>query len=93
MDIIKIAMAAFGGTIVGGLAGWQSSGEDWNWRKFMTTVLTGIGSAIALALTYEFAAPISTRDILAAFLAGIGINTGRVAISNMIALRAKTPNV
>lgn len=93
MTITLVAIAAFVGTIVAGITGWLAANESWNWRKFATTFVTGIASAVVVAVAAQLPDVIGARDLFIAFLAGAGINVARVNASNAIAMRVadKTP--
>jgi hypothetical protein len=75
MDTLIIAVSAFGGAAIAGFAGWLKSGNPWNTRTYLTTVVSGIGTAIVFALAYQFSeGGIRVYDILAAVAAGAGVD-------------------
>lgn len=71
-----IALSAFLGSLVSGALGWLSSGQPLVARTYMSTVLRGVLSAIALAAAYTLDTNPSVIFIplATAFLSGAGID-------------------
>ena len=77
MWLLWIAIAAFAGAIIAGLLGYFSSGTKFSARKYLPTVLRALLAAGALALTYELVGDVASgADIVAAFMAGAGVDVG-----------------
>jgi hypothetical protein len=88
MDALIVAGCCFLGSIFSGLLGWLKSGEPFKSRDFMASVLSGVGAAIVFALAYNYTATgLTIFDILAAVIAGMGVDVGVNRISGAIAAR------
>lgn len=77
MNTLIIAAAVFAGSLLSGGIGYLKSGEPFIFKKYLLSVLSGIGGAVAFALAYQFTASgVTIYNILAAFLAGMGVASG-----------------
>ncbi|MFW6125474.1 MAG: hypothetical protein ACOC58_00050 [Chloroflexota bacterium] len=74
MDILLVALAAFGGGVVSAALGWLESGEPFEARKFASSALRAFLAGAGFAAAYTFAGPVAMLDILTAFLAGAGVD-------------------
>ena len=86
MGIVYVSLAAFGGGVVSALLGYLKAGEAFVAGKFLASVLRALlaGGAFAVA-TYAIAnGGISMLDIVVAFLAGAGVETGLHRVSGAI---------
>ncbi len=88
--MFTLAIAAALGAVAVGTVGFLGSGEKFEIRKFLGTVITGVISGATIAAV--FGEVVVTGQLIAlAFLAGTGADGARVAISNAIAARANSP--
>lgn len=88
--MISLAIAAAIGAIAVGTIGFLGSGEKFEVRKYLATVLTGILSGVGVVLLFSDVA-VTERLIILAFAAGAGVDSAKTAISNAIAARANSP--
>jgi hypothetical protein len=85
MDIIYIAIAALGGSLISGLIGWLKSDQPWNTKKYVESILSGIGAAAVLAMAYQFSeGGLKIYDLLAALAGGMGVDNAVNRISGII---------
>lgn len=73
--MVLIALAAFGGGILGALLGFFDAHEAFDWRKFGKSVIVAILAGIGFALAYPFVDGIGIRDILLAIASGAGADS------------------
>jgi hypothetical protein len=86
--IIVVVVAAFVGSLVSGTAGWLESKEVFDIRKFTSTILRGLVTAVVWAIgTYTTSPVITWFILLGAFASGAGVD----AILNRVAGIQKTP--
>ena len=84
MWLLWIALAAFGGGIIAGLLGWFKSDSKFSALKFAPTVIRALLAGGALALTYNFVGDIASgADIVAAFMAGAGVDVALHRIASI----------
>jgi hypothetical protein len=75
MYLIYIALAAFFGGLASSALGWLGSGEAWNGRKFFSSFIRSLIAGAVFAVGYSVQPVIvGTLGILAAFLAGAGVD-------------------
>ncbi len=72
---LTIALMAFLGGILNGIAGWADSHEPFDLRKFLKTVITALLSGLVIGINYQFADGVTWKDILAAIVLGAGIDS------------------
>ncbi len=85
--MFTLAIAVALGAIVVGTIGFLGSGEKFEVRKYLATVLTGIISGVGVVLLFSDVV-VTERLIVLAFAAGAGVDSAKTAISNAIAARA-----
>jgi hypothetical protein len=78
MNLVLIALAAFGGGTLAAFLGWLDSAEPFAPRKFGRSLGFALLSGIGFAVGYSFSDSIGARDLFAAVLAGAGVD----ALSN-----------
>jgi hypothetical protein len=86
LNLLWVAIAAFGGTISSAIIGWLDSGEAFMARKFFSSVMRGFVAAIGGAVIIHFTPPLTWAILLGAFLSGAGVDV----LGNRIAGAAKT---
>ena len=69
-----LTLAAFGGGLVSGLLGFFESGESFSGRKFLPTVLRSAIASGVVAFSYPFIELGFWPGIVAAALAGAGVD-------------------
>lgn len=75
MPVFYLALSAFGGGIVAALLGWYASGEEFQDRKFIPSLLRALIAAGIVAISYPFIDTLGLwPGIIAAFLAGAGVD-------------------
>ena len=87
--ILAVAFAAFAGTLVASVLGYLGSGEAWNLKKFLASVMRGLVAAVALALAYNFT-EINTVSYMIAFLGGAGVDVLGNRIASTIDAKTDT---
>ena len=72
MDYIYILIAALVGATIAGLLGWMKEGTAWNTKKFLESILSGIGAAVLYAIAFSFEPKgVTVINILSAVAWGI----------------------
>ena len=84
MGIIWIALAGFCGAITLSMLGWLNSGEAFEPRKFIGSLLTAVITAITIATTVGYTEDATLIEIFMAFLMGAGADASRKAVSDAI---------
>ena len=84
IQILYVALAAFGGGIVAAILGWLDSGEVFIGRKFASSVLRALVAGGVFAIGYQLAGAVSTMDIMVAFVGGAGVDVLGNRISGSI---------
>ncbi len=75
MEILYVALSAFGGGIAAAIMGWLDSGDVFIGRKFASSVIRALVAGILFAVGYELTiGTASIRDIIIAFVAGAGVD-------------------
>lgn len=75
MGILIVALSSFGGGIAAAIMGWLDSGEYFEGRVFMSSVIRALVAGGAFAITYQLAgASITILDVIIAFVAGAGVD-------------------
>lgn len=75
MEIVYVALAAFGGAVVEGLLGWAKSTEKFDFRKFLPTLLRAAGTGGGIAMAYPLVQTAGFwPGIVTAFLTGAGVD-------------------
>ena len=74
MEILFVAVSAFGGALFASIMGWLDSGEAFIGRKFASSVIRALIAGGVFAIGYQFAGSVSVMDILIAFIAGAGVD-------------------
>ncbi len=91
MDIfvLEIGLAAALGAICTALLGWTESGEPFDVRKFMSSVIRAIIGGAAIAIAFDYSSASGPLSYLIAFVAGAGVDAGGNRIAASIAVRMK----
>lgn len=74
MARIGIALAAFAGGMISGYLGFLDSGEPWDTRKYVATILRSVLSGILFAVGYEIGEEVGVIDYFYAILGGAGVD-------------------
>lgn len=74
MEVLYVALSAFGGGIAAAIMGWLDSGEVFIGRKFASSVIRALVAGGVFAVSYQLAGAISIMDIAIAFVAGAGVD-------------------
>lgn len=74
MNLVIIALAAFGGGVLAAVLGFLDSKEPFDARKFGKSVGVAMLSGLAFAVGYSFSNHIGARDTFLAVLAGAGVD-------------------
>lgn len=73
--ILYVILATLFGGIIGAVLGWQDSGENFNARKFMPSVIrTLLVSAVAGITFASLNIPVTIVALITVFLAGAGFD-------------------
>ena len=86
MNILWLALAAWGGGIVSGLLGWFESKEPFDARKFSSTFLRALLAAAVFAIggAVSLVGAIGWEVLIASFLAGAGVDAGLKRLAGSI---------
>ena len=84
MNLIYIAIAALAGGIIAAVLGWLDSGENFESRKFGSSMLRALFAAVAFAVGYAYSNSIGVMDIAVAFCGGAGVDALGHRISGAI---------
>lgn len=71
-DTLLIIVASFLGALGAGSLGWFESNEPFSFRKFFPTIWRALFAALIFAVTYQ--GNTTTTELIAAFLAGAGVD-------------------
>jgi len=74
MEILFVAVSAFGGALFASIMGWLDSGEAFIGRKFASSVIRALIAGGAFAIAYQFTDSVSILDIVIAFVSGAGVD-------------------
>lgn len=74
MNILWIALAAFCGGLISATLGWCDSGEPFQPRKFLASVLRAVIAGAIFAAGYSYLDEITGIDIIAALCGGAGVD-------------------
>jgi len=74
MEILYVAVAAFGGGIAAAITGWLDSGEVFIGRKFAASVVRALVAGGVFAVGYTLVSSVTIMDIIIAFVAGAGVD-------------------
>lgn len=74
LGLLWLIIAAFGGAILAALLGWSKSGETFQPRKFLSSVLRAGVAALAAVVSYPYVGPVTVPILLGAVLAGAGVD-------------------
>ena len=75
MEIIYVALSAFAGGIAAAIMGWLDSGDYFEGRKFMSSVIRALVAGGVFAVGYTLTGDsITVMDIIVAFVAGSGVD-------------------
>uniref|UniRef100_A0A6M3LJY8 Holin n=1 Tax=viral metagenome TaxID=1070528 RepID=A0A6M3LJY8_9ZZZZ len=74
MEILYVALSAFGGGIASAVAGWLDSGEYFEGRKFMSSLIRALVAGAVFAIGYTIVGGVTIMDICIAFCAGAGVD-------------------
>ncbi len=74
MEILYVALAAFGGGIASGTMGWLESGSVFEGRKFTASIIRALVAGGAFAIGYTLVGGVTIMDIIIAFVAGAGVD-------------------
>ncbi len=76
MNIISVGLSAFIGGTMAAVLGWVESKEKFDIRKFGASLIRSAVAGAVFAIGYAFSGEVSVKDILIAFVAGIGADAG-----------------
>jgi hypothetical protein len=54
MEYVYILISALVGAAVLGLLGWIKESSNWDTKRFLQSILSGLGAAILYAIAYQF---------------------------------------
>ncbi len=74
MGILYVALAAFGGGIASAIMGWLDSGEYFEGRIFMSSVIRALVAGGVFAISYTIVGNVTVLDICVAFVSGAGVD-------------------
>jgi hypothetical protein len=75
MEIVYVALSAFGGGIIAAFLGWLGSGEKFSFLKFLPSILRAMLAGGVIAVSYPLMATANIWALLiGAFLTGAGID-------------------
>ncbi len=74
MGVLYIALSAFSGGIASAVMGWLDSGEFFEGRKFMASVIRALVAGGVFALGYQLSGNVNIVNIIAAFVGGAGVD-------------------
>lgn len=74
MEILYVALSAFGGGIVSAIMGWLDSGEVFIGRKFISSVIRALVAGGLFAVGYTLIGGVTIMDVIIAFVAGAGVD-------------------
>lgn len=74
MNVLWISVAAFLGGIASGTLGYLDSGEAFQLRKFMASVVRALIAAVIFAISYTYNNHVTPIDFGIAFIAGAGVD-------------------
>jgi len=75
MNLIIVAIAAFGGGVLSALLGWLDSKETFNSRKFGKSAVIALLAGIGFAVGYSFGDGVEVGDVFLAILGGAGVDS------------------
>jgi len=87
INIFLIGLAAFAGGMATALLGWTESGEAWDGKKFISSVIRALVGGIAIAVAMDYSGASIPIVYLMAFLSGAGVEVGGNRIAGAIAAR------
>jgi len=74
MEVLFIALVAFGGGIVASLLGWMESGEPFAVKKFSSSAIRALIAGVTFGVAYTYTNSLLPLDFAIAFLGGAGID-------------------
>lgn len=74
MEILYVALSAFGGGIAAAIMGWLDSGEQFVTRKFTSSLIRALVAGVVFAVGYTIIGGVTIMDIIIAFCAGAGVD-------------------
>jgi hypothetical protein len=75
VEIVYVALAAFGGGVITALLGWLGSGEAFAFRKLLPSIIRAMLAGGVIAVSYPLVAAANIWALLiGAFLAGAGVD-------------------
>ena len=75
MEVLLIALVAFGGGIVAALLGWLEAGTPFDKGKFGSSALRALIAGVAFGVLYNYAdTGVTVLDYAIAFLGGAGVD-------------------
>lgn len=74
MEVFYIASAAFVGGIVAAVLGYLDSKTHFQPRKFLASLIRALVAAAVFAVGYSYSDGVTPLEIVAAFIAGAGID-------------------
>ena len=89
INILWIAVAAFGGGMATSLIGWFQQGGPWDGKKFGASVLMSLIGAFAITAAVDYSGATAPIIYFVAFLSGAGVEVGGNRIVGAIAARLK----
>ena len=91
MYILWYALVAFFGGVVAALVGWLDSHEDFNTRKFMSSVLRALVAGVGFAIAGIILPPTTTTAFIVMLLTAFATGAGIDVLGNRIAGAIKPP--
>ena len=85
INLIGIALAAFGGGMATALIGWSEQGSPWNGKKFVASLVRSLVAGVAVAAAMDYSGATAPIIYLLAFLSGAGIEVGGNRVAGAIA--------
>lgn len=87
IEILIIIVCTTLGAIVSALLGWLESGNPFDQRKFLASMIRGVLASLINAIIFQDVDPVTTWTYLVAFLGGAGfdvvVKRGQAAINTM----------
>jgi hypothetical protein len=91
LELLLVILFTVAGALLVSLAGFISSGEKFDLRKFTASAIRTAIAAVATSLTFTFTPPFQPVYLVLAFLAGAGIEVGLKRGQDAIQTMARPP--
>jgi len=83
MNVLFIGLSAFLGGLIASVLGYLKSGEYFELRKFLISVITAFLSAVVFVTGYNYLSEVTPVALCSAFLAGAGVDVLRNRIDEI----------